>query len=161
MKKKLIWKHSVKENRFALRGNSALMFPSDCQKHNKLCLSESGLTREAVQVVITWFNGVRVHRHISAAEVLTPPLVCGSEEDIHTAVDQHSSPTNQINWFGTAPQIWVIVFFRFPIFTAAVTLFYSYVISYTALYDIRLWSLLEGLDILQLHSCISLLFLIK
>lgn len=38
------------------------------------------LTWEAVQMVVTWFDCVRVHRHVSAAQVLTPLLVCDSKQ---------------------------------------------------------------------------------
>lgn len=31
-------------------------------------------------MVVTWFDGVRVHCHVSAAQVLTSPLVCDSKQ---------------------------------------------------------------------------------
>lgn len=31
-------------------------------------------------MVVTWFDGVRVRCGVSAAQVLTPPLVCGSKQ---------------------------------------------------------------------------------
>lgn len=31
-------------------------------------------------MVVTWFDGVRIHRHVSAAQVLAPPLVCDNKQ---------------------------------------------------------------------------------
>lgn len=31
-------------------------------------------------MVVTWFDGVRVHRHVSAAQVLAPSLVCDGKQ---------------------------------------------------------------------------------
>lgn len=43
-------------------------------------------TWETVQVVVTWLHGVGVRRHVSAAQVLTPPLVCGEHKCIHFCI---------------------------------------------------------------------------